>query len=137
MNVLILHIDFNSDGRLFHVLGHSYNRHFCQALHVRNVSSNLNLDIRIVWPWLAGWNISSLSAGEKLHDIDTDTLIYPVLYGEPVYNLEFFDLTICCVLNSGKKYICSRMEFLDSLLVNPGYHAWSACITKMKLNKGF
>ena len=60
---MILFPDFNPDGRLsifsaLDKIGICVLQHF-----LRNGNSNLILDLRVVWPWLAGRNIYILQAG--------------------------------------------------------------------------
>ena len=55
-------VDFNSDGRLFHILGPKLDRNFCPPLFFRNSNSSLTLELRAARPWFSGRNISELYA---------------------------------------------------------------------------
>ena len=51
LNVFGLLADFKSDGGLFYILGP---RAFCPKVLLQNGNSNLNLDLCVIRPWLAG-----------------------------------------------------------------------------------
>ena len=60
LSVFRLLADFKSDGRLFHIFGPRFDKHFCPEVLLRNGNSNLNLDLHVIRPRFAGWNISAL-----------------------------------------------------------------------------
>ena len=48
LKLLMFFADFSSDGRLFHILGPRYERHFCPVLLFRNGCFNFFSHLRVI-----------------------------------------------------------------------------------------
>ena len=78
------------------------------------------------------------SSIKKLHYINTNTLIHPILCGEPIYSLKFCGTNMGCIFLIQVKanaFVLSSLDFFGQPLIQH-WVPRGACVIKMGLNKG-